>query len=139
MSDHTVTIELPEHIFQQLSQLAESIERPLAEIITQSIVRNLPPAIDKAIPELQPELRRMQSLPDTELLAIAQTMVTEEQHRYHEALLAKNASNSLSDSEQQELLRLRSGVDRQMIYKAYAWAILRWRGHTLPTLAEIPG
>jgi hypothetical protein len=139
MSNHTITIELPDHIFQQLSQLAERIERPLAEIVAQSVVSNLPPAIHKASPELQPELLRMQSLSDNELFEIAQAMVTEEQHRYHEELLDKNATNSLSNSEQQELLGLRSRVDQQMLYKAYAWAILRWRGHSLPTLTEIPG
>jgi hypothetical protein len=138
MNNHSITIELPEHIFQQLTQIAETIKRPLAEIVAQSVVSNLPPKIDRAVPELQPELLRMQNLSDPELLSIAQSVVSPEQQHHHEQLLAKNASSALSDSEQQELAKLRSTLDQLTVYKAYAWALLRWRGHRLPALSEIP-
>jgi hypothetical protein len=138
MNNHSITIELPEHIFQQLTKMAETIKRPLAEIVAQSVVSNLPPTIDRAVPELQPELLRMQNLSDPELLSIAQSMVSPEQQQHHEQLLAKNASSALSDAEQQELAELRSTLDQLTVYKAYAWALLWWRGHRLPTLAEIP-
>jgi predicted DNA-binding protein len=52
MSNHSVMIELPEHIFQRLSLLAETTARPLAKIVTQSVVSNLTPEIDKSSPEL---------------------------------------------------------------------------------------
>ncbi len=139
MSNHSVTIELPEHIFKQLSLLAETTARPLAEIVAQSVVSNLPPEIDKSSPELRPELLRMQSLPDTDLLEIAQAFVASDQQRYHEELLAKNATGDLSSDERAELTRLRLEVDRQMFYKAYAWSILRWRGYIIPSLSEMPG
>jgi hypothetical protein len=139
MSNHSVTIELPEHIFQRLSLLAETTARPLAEIVAQSVVSNLPPEIDKSSPEIQPELLRMQSLHDTDLLEIAQAVVTPEQQNYHEELLAKNALDQLSNDERAELTRLRLEVDRQMFCKAYAWSILRWRGYRTSSLREIPG
>ncbi len=139
MSNHSVTIELPEHIFQRLSLLAETTARPLAEIVAQSVVSNLPPEIEQSSPELRPELLRMQSLPDAALLEIAQAVVAHEQQTYHEDLLAKNALDELSDDERQELMRLRLEVDRQMFCKAYAWSILRWRGYKIPALSEIPG
>ncbi len=139
MNNHSITIELPDHIFQQLTQIAETIKRPLAEIVAQSVVSNLPPTIDRASPELQPELLRMQSLTDPELLLIAQTVVSSEQQQHHEQLLAKNAALELSNTEQQELTELRSNLDRLTLYKAYAWALLRWRGHRLTSLSEIPG
>jgi hypothetical protein len=139
MNNHSITIELPEHIFQQLTQLAETIKRPLAEIVAQSVVSNLPPTIERTAPELQPELLRIQQPSDTELLSIAQTAVFPEQQHHHEQLLAKNAALNLSDIEQQELIELRSNLDRLTLYKAYAWALFRWRGHRLPALSEIPG
>jgi hypothetical protein len=139
MSNHSVTIELPEHIFQRLSLLAETTARPLAEIVAQSVVSNLPPEIEQSSPELRPELLRMQSLPDTALLEIAQAVVTPEQQSYHEDLLTKNALDELSNDEREELIRLRLEVDRQMFCKAYAWSILRWRGYRTPSLSEIPG
>jgi hypothetical protein len=139
MDNHSVTIELPDDVFQRLSQLAEAMNRPVAEVVAQSFVGIFPPEIDLASSELRPELLKMQFLSDAELLLIAQAVVTAEQQSYHEDLLAKNAANSLSDDEQAELVRLRSMIDRQMLCKAHAWSILRWRGHRVPTLAEIPG
>jgi hypothetical protein len=139
MNNHSITIELPEDIFQQLTQIAETIKRPLAEIVAQSVVSNLPPPIDLAAPELQPELLRMQNLSDSELLSIAQTIVSPAQQHHHEQLLAKNASSDLSDTEQQELTDLRSTLDQLTLFKAYAWALLRWRGHRIPSLSDIPG
>jgi hypothetical protein len=102
MSDHSVMIELPEHISQRLSLLAETTARPLAETVAQSVVSNLPPEIDKS----SPELLRMQSLQDTDLLEIAQAVVDSEQQSYHEELLAKNALDELSNDERAELIRL---------------------------------
>jgi hypothetical protein len=119
--------------------LAETTARPLAEIVAQSVVSNLPPEIEQSSPELRPELLRMQSLPDTALLEIAQAVVTPEQQSYHEDLLTKNALDELSNDEREELIRLRLEVDRQMFCKAYAWSILRWRGYRTPSLSEIPG
>jgi hypothetical protein len=139
MSSHSITIELPENVFDRLTQLAQTTDRPLAEIIAQSIASNLPPLIDQASPELQPELLKMQRLSDPELLSIAQTTVSLEQQRQHEELLIKNEDFELSDSEQQELTNLRLAMDRLTVCKAYAWALLRWRGHRIPALSEIPG
>jgi hypothetical protein len=139
MSSHSITIELPENVFDRLTQLAQTTDRPLAEIVAQSIASNLPPLIDQASPELQPELLKMQRLSDPELLSIAQTTVSLEQQRQHEELLIKNEDFELSDSEQQELTNLRLAMDRLTVCKAYAWALLRWRGHRIPALSEIPG
>jgi hypothetical protein len=139
MDNHSVTIELPDDVFQRLSQLAEAMNRPVAEVVAQSFVGIFSPEIDLASSDLRPELLKMQFLSDAELLSIAQAVVTAEQQSYHEDLLAKNAANSLNDNEREELVRLRSMIDRQMLCKAHAWSILRWRGHRVPTLAEIPG
>jgi hypothetical protein len=139
MDNHSVTIGLPDDVFQRLSQLAEAMNRPVAEVVAQSFIGIFPPEIDLASSELRPELLKMQFLSDAELVSIAQAMVTIEQQSYHEELLAKNAENILSDNEQEELVRLRSMIDQQMLCKAHAWSILRWRGHRVPTLAEISG
>jgi hypothetical protein len=131
MNNHSVTIELPDDLFQRLSQLAEAMNRPVAEVVAQSFMGIFPPEIDLASSELRPELLKMQFLSDAELLSIAQAVVTTEQQSYHEGLLAKNAANSISDNEREGLVRLRSMIDRQMLCKAHVWSILRWRGHRI--------
>jgi hypothetical protein len=139
MSSHSITIELPENIFDRLTQLAQTTNRPLTEIVAQSIANNLPPSIEQVSPEIQPELLKMQQLSDPELLSIAQTTVSLAQQQRHEELLVKNEDLDISDTEQQELANLRVAIDHLTVQKAFAWALLRWRGHRIPALSEIPG
>jgi hypothetical protein len=80
----------------------------------------------------------MQTLSIDELLEIAQAQIESEQQARHTALLEKNQTNEISPEERQELSELRLSVDRLMLRKAYAWAVLRWRGHRIPSLTELP-
>lgn len=56
----------------------------------------------------------------------------------HLVLLEKNRTGSMTPEERQELADLRVEADRLMVRKAYAWAILRWRGHRGPPVEELP-
>lgn len=79
----------------------------------------------------------MQHLSIEELLAIANAKVEASQYERHVELLEKNQEGSLTLEEQQELTNLRLAADRLMLRKAYAWSVLRWRGHRIP-LKELP-
>jgi uncharacterized protein YnzC (UPF0291/DUF896 family) len=52
-------------------------------------------------------------------------------------LLQKNKRGSLTESERVELAALQNEADRIMLRKARAAVLLRFRGHRLPTLAEL--
>jgi hypothetical protein len=132
-----ITVELPEPIFQQLVRIAEATSQPLEVLAAQSITSNLPPSVDNAPPEMQTELLRIQGLSIDELLEIVQTQIEPLQQAQHTALLEKNQKDEISQEEHQELSRLRSTVDRLMVCKAYAWAVLRWRGQRIPPLNEL--
>ena len=80
----------------------------------------------------------MQKLPVDELLQIASSQVPPHQQERQLALLEKNQAASIAPEESQELSALRVAADRLMVRKAYAWAILRWRGHPVPALHELP-
>jgi hypothetical protein len=138
MATQRVTVELPDPVFQQLVRIAEATSQPIEVLAAQSIASNLPPSADNAPPEMQAELLRMQTLSIDELLEIAQSQIESEQQARHTALLEKNQTDEISPEERQELSELRSSVDRLMLRKAYAWAVLRWRGHRIPSLNELP-
>lgn len=138
MATQRVTVELSEPVFQQLVRIAEATSQPLEVLAAQSITSNLPPSPDNASLEMQAELLQMQTLSIDELLEIAQAQVEPEQQSCHTALLEKNQTDEISPEERQELSELRSSVDRLMLRKAYAWAVLRWRGHRIPSLNELP-
>ena len=133
-----VTIDLPDMIFRQLMRVAEATHQPVETLVAQSVISNLPPSVDNAAPELQPELLNLQTLSTEELRVIAQAQVEPAQHQRHTELLARHEAQSLTAAEQQELSSLRQAADLLMLRKAYAWSLLRWRGQRLPALAELP-
>ena len=138
MATHKVTVELPQAIFQQLARIASATQQPLEVLAAQSIASNLPPTPDNAPVEIQAELLQMQTRDDRELLAIAQSQITLEQQQRHLKLLEKNKDSELTPVERQELSSLRIAADRLMLQKAYAWSVLRWRGHRIPAIQELP-
>jgi hypothetical protein len=93
---------------------------------------NAPPAVDYAPLELQGELIAMQKLTIEDLLTIAQSQVTETQQELHLQLLEKNQNHQLSESDRLLLRSLRVSADYLMLKKAYAYALLKWKGYSLP-------
>ena len=98
---------------------------------------NAPPAIDYAPLELQGELIAMQELTIEELLTIAQSRVPESQQELHLQLLEKNQNNQLSESDRLLLKPLRVSADYLMLKKAYAYALLKWKGYSLPDFEQL--
>ena len=98
---------------------------------------NAPPAIDYAPLELQGELIAMQELTIEELLTIAQSQIPESQQELHFQLLEKNQNNQLSESDRLLLKSLRVSADYLMLKKAYAYALLKWKGFSLPDFEQL--
>ncbi|MEQ8539288.1 MAG: hypothetical protein RIB93_17765 [Coleofasciculus sp. D1-CHI-01] len=71
MTTQRVTIELPEPVFRQLARIAQATQQSVEVLAAQSVVSNLPPSVENAPLELQPELLKMQTFSIEELLAIA--------------------------------------------------------------------
>jgi hypothetical protein len=99
---------------------------------------NAPPTVDYAPLELQGELIAMQELTIEELLNIAQSRVSESQQQLHFQLLEKNQNNQLSESDRLLLKSLRVSADHLMLKKAYSYALLKWKGYTLPDFEQLP-
>jgi len=56
MATYTLTVELPESVFQQLARIAKLTNQSLETIVAQSITSNLPPSADNAPAQMQTEL-----------------------------------------------------------------------------------
>jgi len=133
-----LTLDLPDVLFQQLTRIAELTAQPLESLALQSITGNLPPSVENLPVEMQAELSQMQLSNIRQLLEIAHSQVSETHKERHEVLLEKNQQSELSEKEYQELSDLAKNVDRLMLRKAHAWAILRWHGYPMPNLDELP-
>jgi hypothetical protein len=99
---------------------------------------NLPPSVATMPADMHDELLAFQALPVGELRRIATGQVPAAQQARHLELLENNSQGLISSAEQAELAALGRSVDRQMLRKAYAWAVLRWLGHPIPPIDELP-
>lgn len=130
-----VTVDLPLPLYHFLQRLAEQTRQPVEKLVAQSVAGNLPPSVDNLPSEMQAELLALQWQPLEELQRIAQAQVAPEQQERHLLLLGQD---NLTSTEQTELAQPRPQADQLMLRKAYAWAVLRWRGYHTPRLDEIP-
>jgi len=133
MTLQTINIQLPDTIYQRLQRMADAINKPLEEVVFQTIQGNLPPSLDDLSPDLRTLVAEMQRLGDEELWAIAHNPLPPQQWRRHQHLLHKTEAETLSSAEQRELEELRAVTDQFVIRRSYPLALLKWRGHTLPT------
>ncbi len=139
MVTQQLTLELPEKIFHQFARIAKMTHQSIESLVIQSISSNLPPTVENAPFSMQAGLQAMQTLSIEELLKIAQSQVPTTQQQRHLVLLEdQQQSDSMAPDERQELRKLGIAADQIMLKKAYAWALLRWRGYRIPTLDELP-
>ena len=131
MTTQSITVRLPEKLYLRLQQAAQATRRPLQEILLRAVEIGSPPHWDDAPAPFQADLAALDRLDDEALWNIARAEEQVNRERYQE-LLDKNANETLSAAEREELERLRLESDRFMLRKAQAVALLRWRGHVIP-------
>jgi len=106
-------------------------------VLLHTIAGNVPPAVNDAPAEVRAELQALQRLDANSLWDVARSRIPPEQQARHEYLLHQNQRGRISPAERKELDRLGEMADRLTVKKAYAYALLRWRGFPLPTLEAL--
>jgi hypothetical protein len=132
MSLQTINIQLPDEIYRRLRQMATATHQPLEEVIVRTIRGNLPPALDDLQPEMRELVADLEQLGDEAVWAVAREASSRGRWRRHQRLLQKVQDGTLTGAEQVELDELRSSVDREVLRRSYALALLKWRGYTIP-------
>ena len=131
----TVTIEIPGTLFQQLKRRAEVLHRPVEELVAQTL-ELATPSVDLP-PELAAEMEAMLNFSDEALWAATHPAIsTAEQARLAQVNELAN-QRELSAPEHQEQAQLLEAWQRSLARRARAFAILKMRGHRLPTPAEL--
>jgi len=129
----TVTLQIPDLIYQRLVNTANATGRSLEEVMLHALKVGSPPEWDNVPDKFKADLAALDRLEDEALWKIATARKTaEEMARYNE-LLEHNQDGSLTPIEQLELMELRSQADCFMLRKAQAAALLHWRGHHVPS------
>ncbi len=131
MPAETVTLQIPEIIYQRLVNTAKATHRPLEEVILRVLQIGSPPAWDDIPSEFQAEVAALDKLDDDSLWQIARANKTTQDMERYNLLLEGNSNGILSEEKRLELMALRHEMDVFMLCKAQATVLLRWRGHNI--------
>jgi len=128
----SITLQLPERLYQRLVNTAQATQRPLEAVLLRALEVGSPPDWDDVPEAFQADLAALDRVEDAALWTIALSRkLAAEMTRYDE-LLERNRAGKLTDTERLELNDLRNEADQFMLRKAQAVALLRWRGHHVP-------
>ena len=131
MLNSTVTLQIPENLYQRLLNTANAVGRSLDDIMLQALIVGSPPDWHDVPEEFQIELSALDRLDNQSLWQIAQGQKTSTEMERYTWLLEKKQAESLTEAEQSELATLRYEADLFMLKKAQAKVLLRWRGDRL--------
>ena len=133
MSVYPITLNLPEALYQQFVAKAQTETRTIHDLVVETLVSNTPPAVGSDLPiVLQIELKAMAALSDSALCTMNPDKVA-----LYDVLLDRHHEGTLTAEGQDLLTQLREESDCLMARKAHAYALLKSRGHQLPTLQEL--
>lgn len=128
----SITLQLPEQLYQRLVNAAQAMQRPLEAVILHALEVGSPPDWDDVPEAFQVDLAALEQLDDASLWAIALGRNSAIEITRYDELLDCNREGVLTDAERLELTTLHTQADRFMLRKAQAAALLRWRGHQVP-------
>jgi hypothetical protein len=128
----TITLEIPENLYQRFVKTAKATKRPLEEIMLQVLKVGSPPVLDDIPEQYRGELTDLDQLEDQNLWEIATNKKVSKDLEIYDILLTKNKESLLTKKEQLELSKLRQESEIFMLRKAHAMALLHWRGYKVP-------
>jgi len=110
-----VTVALPDELYWQAEQLAQSTGRAVADLLVETIQLSLPPRNAPA-----EAVSSISALSDADVLALADLQLEREADRRLSALLESQQAGTLSGSERSELLTLMQLYQDGLLRKAGA-------------------
>ena len=133
MPGKTVSVELPEDLYQRVCETASAVARSVQDVVTASIAMSLPPLEKDLPPEIRAELGPIALLSAEGLREKSRESLDSDRQARLESLANLQKKQPLSDSEQAELDDLVQQAQRVMLYRAEARRLLALRGHPIPT------
>ena len=134
MPTETITLQIPEILYQRLMNTANATQRSIEEVILHALQVGSPPQWDDVPEEFQADIAALDKLDDNTLWQIVNSRKTAGEMERYDSLLERNSNGTITEAERLELMALRQEADLFMLRKAQAAVLLRWRGHLVPTL-----
>ena len=137
MTVQTVTLNMPESLYQRAKQAADVLKQPLEDVIVDTLASTLP-LLDDVPAEMVGELAAMAHLSDEALQGLANNVMLVERQELLHNLLDEQSRGELDELSQRELAALMAEYGRHMLRRAKAVALLIARGRPVPALAALP-
>ncbi|MBI4769788.1 MAG: hypothetical protein HY784_05065 [Chloroflexi bacterium] len=138
MTVQTLTVSLPETLYQRLQAAARTSARAVEDVVVQTLARALPPPIEDDLPPaLRDELKAMERLSDDALWQLARATLNADKVALYDVLLERNQAGALTAEGRELLARLREEAEALTLRKAHAFSLLNARGVPLPTLEQL--
>ena len=134
MSTQSVTLALPESLMRRAQQTAQTLQRPLEDVLTDTLAAALPDVEDAPL-DMQADLARMAWFDERSLWTITRSQLSRSQQEQLHYLTELQSQRTLRKEEQALLEYLRREYGRVTLRKARAFALLSLRGGR-PLLAD---
>ncbi len=129
---HSITIQMPESLHQQISRAASLLRKPPETIILESLNHTLPPILDEIPAFYQRDVAPLLSMDEVELRKEAGKTFPQERWEEYERLLEKKKTGKITIEEEKFLDALRREADLLTFRRAYASVLLKRRGYPIP-------
>jgi hypothetical protein len=136
MTLQAVTLHLPEPVYRRAKHAAEALQRPVEDLIIDTLTSTLP-VLDDVPTEMVSEIAAMTHLSDEALQGLATSTLRPERQTMLSELLGKQEGGELDEAEQRELAALMAEYGRSMLRRAKAVALLLARGKPVPVLTPL--
>ena len=128
MASHTITLNLPETVYEQIQQAAETARRPVNDVLVEAIAA-VAPVVNTASDHLRAALAHMAYLNDAALWQTARTTMPPERRARLATLHDKQQYISLTPEEQAEEQALLRLYRETLLVRAQAAVLLKQRGY----------
>jgi hypothetical protein len=134
MPRKSITLDLPDDLYDQVCYVAEQHQRPIEHVLVESIrLLFVPPSPST---DLTTSLAALSNYTDEQLWAVVyQRLAWPQAQRLHE-LSAQTKRERLTANEQHELDHLLTLNDRAMLLRSEALRLLKNRGHDIAIYLE---
>ncbi len=129
MTDYSVTLTVPDYVYNRARKIAEATAQPVEQVIRQQIEEAFAEPLPKLPPDEEAELAALGQLSDDALRTIAREQMPADLQLRMQGLMDRNNLGTITEAEHRELESLVERGNQLMLRKAEAGAILTRRGH----------
>lgn len=131
MAGQTLSIELPDDLYDRLQRRAVATQRSLGDEVVEALRASDPESGDRLPEGLEAELAQLEALDDASLLKLARRRVSLQKSRRLEALNFKRQRQGLNRAERRVAAQLLEEFDRRMLLRAQVLMLLKQRGYDM--------